>query len=105
MEHLDETGIISVKDVESLRLPYTDEYKNMWKYRVRSFYAVPVRNQGEVSGFLVLENPETSYQNTSLLESIVYFTENVISNKILTEKFEYMSYHCLLYTSVDAGFG
>ena len=45
------------------------------------------------SGFLVLENPETSYQNTSLLESIVYFTENVISNKILTEKFEYMSYH------------
>ena len=93
MEHLDETGIISVKDVESLRLPYTDEYKNMWKYRVRSFYAVPVRNQGEVSGFLVLENPETSYQNTSLLESIVYFTENVISNKTLTEKFEYMSYH------------
>lgn len=93
MEHLDEKGIISVEDVEKLRLPYTDEYKNMWKYRVKSFYAVPIRHRGEAAGFLVLENPDAAYQNTSLLESIVYFTENVISNKILTEKFEYMSYH------------
>lgn len=93
MEHLREKGVFYIDDVESLRLPYTDEYKNMWKYKVERFYAVPIALQGEIKGFLVLENPALPSVDSSFLESIVYFTVNIIANKTLTEKFKYMSYH------------
>lgn len=91
--HLKNDETVFVQDIEEIRIPNIDEYKWMVRYKVRSLAAVSYSLSGKAAGFIVVENPSRGLRDLSFLKSLGYFAGNVISERKLTCRLEYMGYH------------
>ena len=59
---------------------------------IQRLLAVPLRNDGYMTGFVSVDNPRASYDDATLLSSIQFFILNSLSRKEQKEQLQFMSY-------------
>lgn len=60
--------------------------------------AVPLKRDGEIIGFVGVDNPKFHYDDHTLLSSLQYFVTDSLNAKARKEKLQYMSYRDMLTT-------
>ena len=91
---------LQIRDVEELRFDDWEEYKRLKQMGICSLLAVPF-SDGDISGFVGIDNPEYIHEEDYFLESLSYFISNEMIKRRMLEKFEYMSDHDLLTGLMD----
>ena len=74
----------------------TPAYNILRQQDINRLIAVPLKTDGDVIGFLGVDNPKAHYNDPSLLSSIQYFITNSIEKRGQQEKLQYLSYRDML---------
>lgn len=85
-----------ITDIESLKDRRPIEYEYMKRNNVRSSYTVPFKNDGEILGFIGVDNPMLHLSDLSLLHSMAQLIQNEMEKRNMRQKQEYMNRHDLL---------
>lgn len=79
-----------IADLEQERGSVT--YDMLKTQQVERLLAVPLLKNGQILGFLGVDNPHKHYNDTTLLSSIQYFITNSLQAKKQKEQLQYLSY-------------
>ncbi len=74
----------------------TEAYDILREQNVSKLIAVPLKRDGDIIGFLGVDNPTNHYDDATLLSSIQYFVTNSLEKKAQQEKLHYLSYRDML---------
>lgn len=74
----------------------TESYNILREQNINSLIAVPLKRDGDIIGFLGVDNPASHYNDATLLSSIQYFVTNSLEKKAQQEKLHYLSYRDML---------
>lgn len=88
----EKSGCFSASFLDGEIDPDSDEYKLMKELDIVSLIAAPLYENGKVSGFIGVDDPEQSRMNLELLKSVTYFITNDLQKRKLVSKLEYLSY-------------
>ena len=70
LEHLKARHLVACHDVEQLQQVFPEKYRDMRARGVRSFYAVALLEEGELRGYLGIDNPRERLECTTMLLSL-----------------------------------
>lgn len=73
LEHLKARHLVACHDVEQLQQVFPEKYRDMPGPGVRSFYAVALLEEGELRGYLGIDNPRERLECTTMLLSLSHF--------------------------------
>lgn len=73
LEHLKARHLVACHDVEQLQQVFPEKYRDMRARGVRSFYAVALLEEGELRGYLGIDNPRERLECTTMLLSLSHF--------------------------------
>lgn len=71
-------------------------YEVLKAQNINSLIAVPLKKDGELTGFLGVDNPREHYRDFELLSSIQFFIMNRLETKSRQEQLQYLSYRDML---------
>ncbi len=71
-------------------------YSILREQNVDRLLAVPLKRDGDIIGFLGVDNPANHYEDAALLSSIQYFVTNSLEKRVQQEKMRYLSYRDML---------
>lgn len=74
----------------------TEAYNILREQNISKLIAVPLKRDGDIIGFLGVDNPASHYDDATLLSSIQYFVTNSLEKKVQQEKLHYLSYKDML---------
>lgn len=74
----------------------TEAYNILREQNVSKLIAVPLKRDGDIIGFLGVDNPTSHYDDATLLSSIQYFVTNSLEKKAQQERLHYLSYRDML---------
>lgn len=74
----------------------TPSYEILKDQDIHRLLAVPLIEDGTVIGFLGVDNPESHYEDTTLLSSLQYFVTNSLHRKKDEEYLKFLSYRDML---------
>ena len=74
----------------------TPHYEILKAQDITRLLAVPLIKDGEVTGFLGVDNPQTHYEDATLLSSIQFFVNSSLERKREKEYLKYLSYRDML---------
>lgn len=83
---------VIIRDLESIRDESPVEYQTLSRQNIRSLYAVPLRIDGMLVGYIGVDNPSVHLTNLALLDSLSYFIVGEITKRRMQKKLEFMSY-------------
>ena len=83
---------VIIRNVEALREESPVEYQILFRQNIRSLYAVPLRIDGALVGYIGVDNPSVHLTNLSLLDSLSYFIVSEITKRRMQKRLEFMSY-------------
>ncbi|MDO4542385.1 MAG: diguanylate cyclase [Bacillota bacterium] len=69
------------------------EYKILERQGIESLVTAPLMEDGEITGFIGIDNPKVNSQDTKLLRSVSFFVRDDIAKKRLMQELELMSYY------------
>lgn len=83
-----------LKDLETHKDTEPEEYNRLKMQGIHALIAVPLFEQGVLSGFLGIDNPplENGGNITEILQLIAYFIQSALTRKKATEKLRKMTY-------------
>ena len=83
-----------LKDLETHKDTEPEEYNRLKRQGIHALIAVPLFEQGVLSGFLGIDNPplENGGNITEILQLIAYFIQSALTRKKATEKLRKMTY-------------
>lgn len=71
-------------------------YNILREQNVDRLLAVPLKRDGDIIGFLGVDNPVNHYEDAALLSSIQYFVTNSLEKRVQQERMRYLSYRDML---------
>lgn len=89
----DKEESLIVKDILSIKDSNLQEYIMLKAQNIYSFYVIPFRAEGILSGCIGIDNPRVHLDNISFLESLVYFVKTEIVKRKMNERLKYLSYY------------
>lgn len=69
---------VVIPDVEGLKRSNPGEYKALHAQNIHSLIVAPLLVEGEVTGFLGLDDPDTVHCDMALLDSLAYFVSSAL---------------------------
>lgn len=94
MENFREAKAYFIPDLELEK--ETPHYEILKMQDITSLLVVPLINEGEVTGFVGVDNPKKNYEDVTLLSSIQFFISCSLERKKEKEYLEYLSYRDML---------
>lgn len=97
-ESILERGIAAFDTAQAYYIPDVEEEKGHETYEIlkergiKRLLAVPLKKDGEMTGFVSVDNPRDSYEDATLLSSIQFFISNSLAMKQHQEQLQFMSY-------------
>ena len=70
----------------------SEEYKILGAQNINSLIAAPLFNNGQLIGFIGVDNPSVEYLHYGLLEQVTSFIVNDLQKRLLIEKLQILSY-------------
>lgn len=70
---------VVIDDVEDIREAHPDIYALLRRQKIRRLFAVPLRLNGVLTGFIGVDNPSDCLVDFTLLHSLAYFIDNTLS--------------------------
>lgn len=91
----EEDQSVVIYDLEEIKDKDPRMYASLKPQGIRSLVATAIRLKGAVIGFLGVDNPETSQivSVSAFLSEMGHFLANIIEQREMNEKLEYLSYH------------
>lgn len=71
-------------------------YNMLHEQNVDRLLAVPLKRDGNIIGFLGVDNPVNHYEDMALLSSIQYFVTNSLEKRVQQDRMRYLSYRDML---------
>ena len=71
-------------------------YNMLHEQNVDRLLAVPLKRDGNIIGFLGVDNPVNHYEDMALLSSIQYFVTNCLEKRVQQDRMHYLSYRDML---------
>lgn len=84
---------VILEDTNLLKTEAPAEYSLLKKNGICGMYIVPFTLQEKLMGYIAIDNPKIHKGNTSLLESLAYFIMNEVSNRRMSQRLRFTSYH------------
>ena len=90
MESFRESKVYYMSDLEQEK--GTPAYEMLMEQEVNRLLAVPLMKEGEIIGFMGVDNPRSHYDDATLLASIQFFIISSLERKKEKEYLKYLSY-------------
>lgn len=87
-----ENGSFRIEDVETDVKKESNTYELLKAQNINSLIAVPLCKDGDIYGFLGVDNPEANCDNLSLIESATFFISDSLEKSQYNEMLERLSY-------------
>lgn len=96
MDAFQSRGEFYLRAVESTMDKKSSEYRILSAQKIDSLIAVPLIENGTITGFIGVDNPAAGTEDLNLLSSVSYFIVNDIQKRKMTARLKKMSYIDLL---------
>ena len=95
MEMFAQDEMIVIQDLEAIRTQHPEIYAILKPQDIHSLAAVPIQEEGQVIGFLGVDNPDRQLVPilTPLLNIVAYFTSTLLKRRDLVQRLHELSYH------------
>lgn len=92
MQEFKEKIVVYIDSLSEEITPETREYQILSKLGIKRLMAAPIIDNGEIIGFIGVDNPRCGKEQMKLLASITYFIMNDITKRHMLTQFQKMSY-------------
>ncbi len=97
IDNFKEKGFYIISDIEDEKSAgRMDIYDLLKAQNIQTLVTVPLERDGEVIGFMGVDNPNHKYEDSSLLSSLRFFVSNSLAAKERQERLRMLSYNDML---------